>query len=103
MVTDSGGLQEEAPYLAKPVLVLRKVTERPEAIDAGTARLIGTDRSKVRDWILRLMARGAIFDRMAKATNPYGDGRAAERTAEAIRAYFGLRAGRPSDFRGSWN
>ena len=99
VLTDSGGLQEEAPALGKPVLVLRKVTERPEAVKAGTARVIGTDARKVRRWILRLLDEGATYHRMANAVNPYGDGRAAERTVEGIRYFFGLRRTRPGEFR----
>ncbi|MBI4397454.1 MAG: UDP-N-acetylglucosamine 2-epimerase (non-hydrolyzing) [Elusimicrobia bacterium] len=100
VVTDSGGLQEEAPSLGKPVLVLRRVTERPEAVRAGTARVVGTDSREVEKWILRLLQKGEAFRRMANAVNPYGDGRAAERTVEAIRYHFGLRPGRPKEFGG---
>jgi UDP-N-acetylglucosamine 2-epimerase len=99
VVTDSGGLQEEAPALGKPVLVLRNVTERPEAVKAGTARLIGTEERDVRRWILRLLDDEATYQRMASAVNPYGDGFAADRTSEAIRYFFGLRPTRPAEFR----
>jgi len=99
VLTDSGGLQEEAPAVGKPVLVLRKVTERPEAVKAGTARVIGTGERDVRRWILRLLDQGATYQRMANAVNPYGDGRAAERTVQGIRYFFGLRRTRPGEFR----
>lgn len=98
VVTDSGGLQEEAPSLGKPVLVLRRVTERPEAVRAGTVRVVGTDPSEVRRWVLRLWRDRRLHRRMANAVNPYGDGRAAERTAEALRYHFGFRSSRPAEF-----
>jgi UDP-N-acetylglucosamine 2-epimerase (non-hydrolysing) len=98
VVTDSGGIQEEAPALGKPVLVLRNVTERPEAVTAGTARVIGTETAEIHRWISTLLDDQVTFDRMAKAVNPYGDGRAADRTLEAIQYYFGLRAQRPAAF-----
>lgn len=98
LVTDSGGLQEEGPSLGKPVLVLREVTERPEAVHAGTARVIGTEREGVRRWMFKLLNDRAAYQRMANAVNPYGDGRAAARTVEAIRFFFGLRRTRGADF-----
>jgi UDP-N-acetylglucosamine 2-epimerase (non-hydrolysing) len=98
LVTDSGGLQEEGPSLGKPVLVLRDVTERPEAITAGTARLIGTDSDTVGKWIRRLLDDPKTYRRMANAVNPYGDGRAANRTVEAIRYFFKFRKARPAAF-----
>jgi UDP-N-acetylglucosamine 2-epimerase len=84
VMTDSGGLQEEAPSLGKPVLVLRDTTERPEAVEAGTARLVGTDRETVRAAALELLNDDESYRRMAHAVNPYGDGRAAPRTVEAL-------------------
>lgn len=78
VVTDSGGMQEEAPALGKPVLVLRDVTERPEAIAAGTARLIGTNQQSVYDGIRQLLTDDEVYRQMAHAANPYGDGRAAQ-------------------------
>ena len=90
VVTDSGGVQEEAPSLGKPVLVLRDVTERPEGVEAGTARLVGTDRRRVRSALLELLRDDKAYARMAKAVNPYGDGRAATRTADAIGHLLGL-------------
>lgn len=98
VVTDSGGLQEEAPSLGKPTLVLRKVTERPEAVRAGTVRVVGTDTDVVYRWIVRLLDDKQIYGRMANSVNPYGDGKAAERTIEAIRYYFGMRKNRPPEF-----
>ncbi len=98
VVTDSGGIQEEAPGLGKPVLVLRKVTERPEAVRAGVVRLVGADRAKVAKAILQLLENRGLFDRMAKAVNPYGDGMAAGRTVEALRFYFGFSPRRPLPF-----
>jgi UDP-N-acetylglucosamine 2-epimerase (non-hydrolysing) len=84
VVTDSGGLQEEAPALGKPVLVLRDQTERPEGLEAGTARLVGTHTEHVRDAILELLRNDDAYNRMANVANPYGDGHAADRAAVAI-------------------
>jgi len=84
VVTDSGGLQEEAPALGTPVLVLREVTERPEAIEAGTARLVGTDPARILSETRRLLDDPAARQAMAHAANPYGDGHAAERIVEAL-------------------
>lgn len=89
LLTDSGGLQEEAPGLGKPVLVLRDTTERPEAIDAGTARLIGTDREAIRDQALELLTNPAAYESMAQAVNPFGDGQASERILAIVSAYLG--------------
>ena len=85
VLTDSGGIQEEAPSLGKPVLVLRDNTERPEAVEAGTAELIGTDEGFIVDRVSRLLDSPIEYARMANATNPYGDGRAAEYAIAAIR------------------
>lgn len=82
ILTDSGGIQEEAPSLGKPVLVLRDTTERPEAVLAGTVRLVGTDPSRIVDEVSRLLTDTAAYDRMARVHNPYGDGRAAERIVD---------------------
>ena len=84
IVTDSGGLQEEGPALGKPVLVLRKVTERPEAVKAGTAKVIGTDKRKVFESISRLLEDKKMYNSMAKAENPYGDGKASQRIVKII-------------------
>lgn len=98
VVTDSGGLQEEAPSLGKPVLVLRSVTERPEAVRAGTVRLIGTDPRSLLLWASRLLQPGPWRNKMARAVNPYGDGRAAVRIVDALRYYFARRSARPTAF-----
>jgi UDP-N-acetylglucosamine 2-epimerase (non-hydrolysing) len=90
VLTDSGGVQEEAPSLGKPVLVMRDTTERPEAVFAGTARLVGTDPDRVYAEVDRLLTSTQAYAAMASAVNPYGDGRAAERTARAIEHMFGL-------------
>jgi UDP-N-acetylglucosamine 2-epimerase (non-hydrolysing) len=84
VLTDSGGVQEEAPALGKPVLVMRNETERQEAIDAGTARLVGPNRPAIVRETLRLLDDRAEYDRMAQAVNPYGDGRASARIVDAI-------------------
>ena len=90
VVTDSGGVQEEAPSLGKPVLVMRDTTERPEAVVAGTVKLVGTDREVVREETLRLIEDDAAYQAMANATNPYGDGQAAARGVAAIAQLLGL-------------
>ena len=84
VLTDSGGIQEEAPGLGKPVLVLREVTERPEAVDAGTVLLVGTDRRRIFNETVRLMDSDEAYQQMAQAVNPYGDGRAAERIVKVL-------------------
>lgn len=84
VVTDSGGIQEEAPALAKPVLVVRRETERPEGVDAGTAKLIGTEYGNVYDNLDILLSNKEEYDKMAKAVNPYGDGNAAEKIVNTI-------------------
>ena len=86
VVTDSGGIQEEAPTFGVPVLVTRKTTERPEGIRAGNARLVGTDAGAIVRWIRKLAKDRAAYERMSRAGNPYGDGRAARRIAEALLA-----------------
>ncbi len=100
VVTDSGGIQEEAPALGKPVLVLRKVTERPEAVDAGTARVIGVEEKGVYDVINELLENQRVYERMANAVNPYGDGKATLRILDAIRFHFGVWNERPAEFLG---
>ena len=84
VLTDSGGIQEEAPGLGVPVLVLREVTERPEAVEAGTARLVGTDRERIVAETVHLLEDTTAYEQMARAVNPYGDGHAAERIVEAL-------------------
>jgi len=98
VITDSGGLQEEAPTLGKPVLVMRDTTERPEGIAAGTARLVGTDTAAIARELLSLLTDRSAYERMASAINPYGDGRAAERIADHLEYRFGLRAAPPAEF-----
>lgn len=90
VLTDSGGVQEEAPSLGKPVLVMRENTERPEAVDAGTVRLVGTDYDRIVEEVSALIDDEKHFASMANAVNPYGDGRAAERTIAALEQMFGL-------------
>jgi UDP-N-acetylglucosamine 2-epimerase (non-hydrolysing) len=84
ILTDSGGIQEEAPSLGKPVLIMRETTERPEGIEAGTAKLIGTERAKIVYHVLELLENEALYETMSTATNPYGDGRAAERIVSEL-------------------
>jgi UDP-N-acetylglucosamine 2-epimerase (non-hydrolysing) len=91
VLTDSGGLQEEAPALGKPVLVMREVTERPEAIKAGTARLVGSDQARIVREATGLIEDDMAYQAMAKAVNPYGDGHAAERIVDALLAFPGIR------------
>jgi len=87
VLTDSGGVQEEAPSLGKPVLVMRETTERPEAVEAGTVLLVGTDRQRIVTEVSRLLTDSAAYDRMARAHNPYGDGHATGRILEAMAAF----------------
>lgn len=99
IMTDSGGVQEEAPSLGKPVLVLRDTTERPEGVKAGTLKLVGTEVGKVHDEMVKLLENKSEYDKMANAKNPYGDGRASERIMNAIYYYFNKDiAERPEDF-----
>ena len=88
LLTDSGGVQEEAPSLGKPVLVMRDTTERPEGIDAGTVRLVGTDANLIEDEVSRLLEDSSAYESMAHLENPYGDGHAADRIVEGIRGWF---------------
>jgi UDP-N-acetylglucosamine 2-epimerase (non-hydrolysing) len=90
VLTDSGGVQEEAPSLGKPVLVMRDTTERPEAVAAGTVRLVGTDRDTIVREVERLLTDHDAYAAMANAVNPYGDGRAASRSVAAIAHMFDL-------------
>ncbi|MDN7146602.1 UDP-N-acetylglucosamine 2-epimerase (non-hydrolyzing) [Liquorilactobacillus mali] len=98
IMTDSGGVQEEAPALKKPVLVLRDTTERPEGVEAGTLRLVGTNQMEVEKNMDLLLNDDEVYQAMAKAKNPYGDGRASERILKAIAYYFGKGITRPADF-----
>ena len=98
VMTDSGGLQEEAPALGKPVLVLRRETERPEAVEAGTVQMAGTEEAKIFRMASRLLSDEAAYAAMAHAVNPYGDGHACKRIADAIEWKFGLRQDKPEEF-----
>ena len=98
-MTDSGGVQEEAPALNKPVLVLRDTTERPEGVKAGTLKLVGTQVDEVRAAMLQLLEDKSAYDKMANAKNPYGDGHASDRIMDAIAYYFSDKKGQqPKDF-----
>ncbi len=99
VMTDSGGLQEEAPALGKPVLVLRRETERPEAVAAGTVKLAGTGEEDIFALGAQLITDKTFYDSMAHAVNPYGDGHACERIADAVAYAFGLRDRAPEEFR----
>ena len=99
VLTDSGGVQEEAPSLGKPVLVMRENTERPEAVVAGTVKLIGTHHKRLVDEVSLLIDSPEAYAGMANAVNPYGDGRAAERTISAIKWKFSGLGDRPEDFK----
>jgi UDP-N-acetylglucosamine 2-epimerase (non-hydrolysing) len=92
ILTDSGGIQEEAPALGKPVLVMRETTERPEGVAAGTARLVGTDEEAIVTAAARLLTDPAAYRAMAQAANPYGDGHAAERIRQVLFRHFGIDA-----------
>ena len=84
ILTDSGGIQEEAPVFGIPVLVLREITERPEGIEAGTLKLVGTDSARIVEWTNRLLDDPSVYMQMAKAANPFGDGHAAEKIVQAL-------------------
>ena len=90
IMSDSGGVQEEAPSLGKPVLVLRDTTERPEGVKAGTLKLVGTDPERVKEEMTALLTDHDFYQKMASARNPYGDGKASERIVQAIQHYYGL-------------
>ncbi|WP_301860393.1 non-hydrolyzing UDP-N-acetylglucosamine 2-epimerase [uncultured Megasphaera sp.] len=98
VLTDSGGIQEEAPALGKPVLVLRDTTERPEAVQAGTVRLIGTDRDVVYEETKRLLTQQKAYDAMSNTVNPYGDGKAAARIVQAILHVYAGQGEAPEEF-----
>jgi UDP-N-acetylglucosamine 2-epimerase (non-hydrolysing) len=84
ILTDSGGIQEEAPSLGKPVLVMREITERPEAVEAGTVQIVGTNEQQIVASVSELLDDAACYQRMSRAHNPYGDGRAAERIVRVL-------------------
>lgn len=98
IMTDSGGLQEEAPSFGVPTLVLRDTTERPEGIEAGTLELVGTNEELVYERAKALLSDSALYNRMSQAANPYGDGRASERIVDAILHHFGKISDRPNPF-----
>lgn len=98
ILTDSGGVQEEAPALGKPVLVLRDTTERPEAVKAGTVALVGTDEKLIYNTALQLLTDDDAYHKMANAVNPYGDGKASGRIMQAIEYYFDIIAERPENW-----
>jgi UDP-N-acetylglucosamine 2-epimerase (non-hydrolysing) len=98
LLTDSGGVQEEGPSLGKPVLVMRDTTERPEAIDAGTAFLVGTDTNTIVGAVSTLLSNREAYTAMANAVNPYGDGMAADRSVHAIELFLGLRKDPVTEF-----
>lgn len=98
IMTDSGGLQEEAPSFGVPTLVLRDTTERPEGIEAGTLELVGTEEERVYERAKALLTDSALYNRMSQAANPYGDGRASERIVDAILHHFGKLERRPDSF-----
>ncbi|WP_415426838.1 non-hydrolyzing UDP-N-acetylglucosamine 2-epimerase [Staphylococcus borealis] len=99
ILTDSGGIQEEAPSLNKPVLVLRNVTERPEGVAAGTLKIIGTDFENVHNTTAELLDNEIIYNQMSQTQNPYGDGKASIRICESIKYYFGLTSNSPEPFK----
>jgi UDP-N-acetylglucosamine 2-epimerase (non-hydrolysing) len=99
VLSDSGGVQEEAPSLGRPVLVLRNTTERPEAVEAGTVLLVGTSREKVAGETRKLLDSELFYNKMATAVNPYGDGHASQRIVQAIMCWSGLINIKPDEFR----
>ncbi len=98
ILTDSGGIQEEAPSLGKPVLVLRDTTERPEAVASGTVKLVGTDVDKVYNTAYKLLTDEKAYKEMAESINPYGDGHTSERIVQAILYFYGISEKKPSVF-----
>ena len=98
ILTDSGGIQEEAPSLGKPVLVLRDTTERPEAVASGTVKLVGTDEDKVYNTAYKLLTDEKAYKEMAESINPYGDGHTSERIVHAILYFYGISEKKPSVF-----
>ncbi|MDD5016075.1 MAG: UDP-N-acetylglucosamine 2-epimerase, partial [Atribacterota bacterium] len=99
ILTDSGGIQEESPSLGKPVLVLRDETERPEAVEAGVVKLIGTNKERVYSEVETLLNSRDIYKKMSKNVNPYGDGKASERIIKKILYSFNLINQEPDEFK----
>lgn len=99
ILTDSGGLQEEAPSLGKPVLVLRENTERPEAVEAGTVKLVGTSTENIYEQTYSLLNNSKLYGKMEKALNPYGDGSSSQRIIKALQYYFGIEQIKPADWK----
>jgi UDP-N-acetylglucosamine 2-epimerase (non-hydrolysing) len=99
VLTDSGGIQEEAPALGKPVLVMRENTERPEGIDAGTSRLVGTEPDRIVSETLRLLDDAAHYGRMSRAHNPFGDGKASQRIRDILKSQIKPQAFSPEALR----
>jgi len=89
ILTDSGGVQEEAPSLGKPVLVMRDTTERPEAVEAGTVRLVGANRATITQAVTELWTQASIYQAMSEANNPYGDGLASQRIIDFLESIGG--------------
>ncbi|MEN2984998.1 MAG: UDP-N-acetylglucosamine 2-epimerase (non-hydrolyzing) [Dictyoglomaceae bacterium] len=100
ILSDSGGIQEEAPSLGKPVLVLREVTERPEAVKAGTVKLVGTNKDNIVKELSELLENEESYKKMSSAINPYGDGKASLRIVEILKYYFKLSFSIPEEFKG---
>ena len=98
VLTDSGGLQEEVPSLGKPVLVLRNVTERPEGVEAGTLKLAGVEKDTIYEMTKELLTNDVLYAQMAQAKNPFGDGEASKRIADAILYHFGKTSERPEEY-----
>jgi UDP-N-acetylglucosamine 2-epimerase (non-hydrolysing) len=98
ILTDSGGIQEEAPSLGKPVLVMRETTERTEGVEAGCSELVGTDRARIVRRAVRLLRDPEAYAAMVCERNPYGDGLASARIRQALAYHFGLTRRRPADF-----
>ena len=99
ILTDSGGVQEEAPSLGKPVLVLRDTTERPEGVEAGTLKLVGTEENDVYEATKALLTDESLYQEMSIAQNPYGDGQASKRICENIKYMYGLIEEKPEGFK----
>lgn len=99
ILTDSGGVQEEAPSLAKPVVVLRDTTERPEGVEAGTLKLAGIEKQDIYDLTKELLTNDDMYKRMSQAANPYGDGEASQRICENIKYFYGVINNKPESFR----